>query len=249
MNYAYPKYKTSCLLVIIFLFSSTWCNAGPPFNTDDPQPVDYKHWEFYISSINTYQSKTWVGTSPHLEVNYGIIPNVQVHLLLPLNYNYVRNESANFGYAYTEVGFKYRFIQESEVMPQVGIFPIIEIPTIKNNEFSNGKAQVFLPLWIQKTWGKLTTYGGGGYWINPGADNKNWIFTGWEVQYDFTSLITLGGEIYYHSPNSINSKSQIGFNVGGLINITKEFHILYSAGHSITNDSFFSSYVGLLWTI
>lgn len=58
--------------------------AGPPFNTDAPQPVDYKHLEFYISSINTYQSKTWTGTSPHVEGNYGTFPNVQVHLLLPI---------------------------------------------------------------------------------------------------------------------------------------------------------------------
>jgi len=25
-------------------------NAGPPFRTDDPEPVDYQHYEFYTFS-------------------------------------------------------------------------------------------------------------------------------------------------------------------------------------------------------
>jgi hypothetical protein len=33
--------------------------AGPPFFTDDPETVRYKHWEYYISSINTHQSGIW----------------------------------------------------------------------------------------------------------------------------------------------------------------------------------------------
>ena len=47
--------------------------AGPPFITDDPVPVPFKHWEFYISSIDNFQNHEWSGTSPHFEVNYGLI--------------------------------------------------------------------------------------------------------------------------------------------------------------------------------
>ena len=236
------------LSLLLFLFIQV-NYAGPPFNTDDPQPVDYKHWEYYISSINTFQPGAWTGTSPHFEVNYGLISNVQVHLLLPMNYDYTRNEGTNFGYAYTEFGMKYRFVQESENIPQIGVFPIVEIPTIKNNEFSNGKAQIYLPVWAQKSWDKLTTYGGVGYWINPGTNNKNWIFSGWEIQYDFSPVFTFGGELYYHSANTIDSKSVTAFNLGGLINFTEKFHIIFSVGHSLTSDSFISSSVGSLWTI
>ncbi len=237
------------LPMLLFMLCSQWSYAGPPFDTDDPQPVDYMHLEYYISSISTFQPGKWSGTSPHFEVNYGIIPNVQIHLLMPINYDYTRNEGTNFGYTYTEFGIKYRFVQESENTPQIGVFPIIEIPTIKNNEFSNGKTQVFIPVWAQKSWGKLTTYGGVGYWINPGTNNKNWVFSGWEIQYGFSKVFTFGGELYYHSSNTNDSKAVTGFNLGGFINFTGKFHLIYSVGHSITNDSFVSSYVGLLWTI
>ncbi len=234
---------------ILFLLCYQWSYAGPPFETDDPQTVDYKHWEYYISSINTVQHGTWTGTSPHFEVNYGLVPNVQVHLLLPMNYSYSKNTGTDFGYAYTELGVKYRFMQESKDIPQIGVFPIIEMPTVHNNEFSNGKAQVYLPVWAQKSWGKLTTYGGVGYWVNPGINNKNWTFSGWEVQYDFSPVFTFGGELYHHSANTADSKAVTGFNLGGFINFTEKFHLICSLGHSITNDHFISSYVGLLWTI
>jgi hypothetical protein len=243
------KKKNSILTAIFILLFILPVYGGPPFNTDDPQPVEFKHWEYYISTINIFQSRGWSGTSPHFEVNYGLVPNVQVHLLLPVNYNYSRKQGGNFGYANTEFGIKYRFVQETENTPQIGTFPIIEIPTIKNSDFSNGETQIYIPAWVQKSWGKLTTYGGIGYWINPGTDNKNWIFSGWEIQYDISTIVTLGGELYYHSSDAMDHKSVTAFNIGGMINASQRTHFIFSIGHSITNESFFSSYFGLQWTI
>jgi len=238
--------------VLTFLLFS-WCiqtgYAGPPFLTDDPEPVSFKHWEFYISSINTVHSDNWTGTSPHFEVNYGLIPNVQIHLLLPVNYSHTLHQKTDVGYGDTEFGLKYRFLSETENRPQLGIFPVIQIPTLKNPKFSNGKTQLFLPVWAQKSWGKLTSYGGMGYNINPGINNKNWILTGWEIQYDFSPLIMLGGELYNRSPDTNASKSVTGCSVGGSINFTEKFHFIFSLGHSLINDNYLSSYFGLLWTI
>jgi hypothetical protein len=241
--------KYSFIAFLLILLNSQMIFAGPPFDTDDPETVMFKHWEYYISSMNTHQAGIWSGTSPHLEFNYGLVPNVQVHLLLPMNYISQGHQHADLGYADTEFGIKFRFIQETEDRPQIGVFPLVEVPTIKNSEFSNGKTKIYLPVWLQKTWGKLTTYGGGGYWINPGSNNKNWLFAGWEIQYDFSKAVTLGGEIFYHSADSENSKPGSGFNIGGSINPSEKFHIIFSLGHSLTNDKNFTSYFGLLWTI
>jgi len=86
-------------------------------------------------------------------------------------------------------------------------------------------------------------------WINPGINNKNWFFSGWEIQCDISAIITLGGELYYHSPETRNSKSATGFNIGGFINFSENFHLIYSVGQSLKNTPFFSVYTGLLWTI
>jgi hypothetical protein len=103
--------------------------AGPPFTTDDPEPVTYRHWEFYVASQNTKSADGWSGTAPHFEVNYGAISNLQLHLIAPLAYDAPAQGTRQYGYGDTEVGVKYRFIQETDVSPQVGLFPLLEIPT------------------------------------------------------------------------------------------------------------------------
>jgi hypothetical protein len=241
--------KYSALLGILFLLNVQHIYAGPPFNTDDPETVRYKHWEYYVASLNSSQFGIWSGTSPHFEINYGLGKNLQVHLLMPVNYNYSRHQGYDYGYSDTEFDIKFRFVKETDNSPQIGVFPIIEIPTIKNSEFSNGKVKIYLPVWLQKSWGKLTTYGGTGYWIDPGQDNKNWIYAGWEVQYDFSHVIMLGCEVYYHSANANTSKQGTGFNIGGSVNPSEKFHIIFSFGHNISGDRIFNSYIGLLWTI
>ena len=244
-----PANKYLILSGIIASLTIQPVNAGPPFDTDDPETVRFKHWEYYISSINTRQVTVWSGTMPHIEINYGLAQNIQVHLLMPMNYDYSSLHGFKAGYADTEVGIKFRFIRETKSSPQIGIFPQIEIPTVDNKEFSNGKFKIFLPVWLQKSWGKLTTYGGAGYWLNPGTNNKNWIFTGWEIQYDFSPIVTLGGELTWHSATSQGSGPGTAFNIGGYINLSEKFHILFSAGYSLTNDRVFSSYIGVQWTI
>lgn len=244
----FPVMTILALAVIIFLTTQNII-AGPPFNTDDPETVRFRHWEYYISTINNYQAKVWSGTSPHFEMNYGLVPNVQVHLLLPLNYSYSRGQGTDFGYADTEFGIKFRFVQETDNCPQIGVFPIVEIPTIKNNEFSDGKAKIYLPVWFQKSWEKLTTYGGAGYWINHGTNNKNWIFTGWEVQYSFSPIVTLGGELFYHTAITTDDKAATGFNIGGSINPSEKMHFIFSAGNTFSAENSFTSYFGVLWTI
>jgi hypothetical protein len=235
--------------VFLFLIFAQPVFAGPPFNTDDPEPVPFHHWEYYISSVSLYQAKTWSGTMPHFEVNYGLFRNTQVHLLLPLNYEATPHTPTKYGYADTEIGVKYCFLSETDGRPQVGTFPIVLIPTGKNPDFSDGKVKVFVPVWAQKSWDKLTTYGGAGYCFNSGKGNKNSVFAGWEAQYDFSQRLMLGGELYYQSPDAPDAESAMALNVGGSINPSEKFHFIFSVGHSLVHQNFISSYIGVLLTI
>jgi hypothetical protein len=234
---------------LIILLIPTILKAGPPFDTDDPEPVDYLHWEFYVSSIMEFQHNTSNLTLPHFEINYGVIPDMQIHFLAPMEYVHSVN-GTKYGYSNTEIGIKYRFVEETENIPQIGVFPLIEIPTgDKSKDIGSGKYQLYLPLWFQKSWGKLTSYCGAGYWINPGPVNRNWIFSGWEVQYDFSEVLTLGEEIYYHTPDSQDSKSMIGFNIGGFINPDATNHILFSIGSALSGEKQITAYLGYQKTI
>jgi hypothetical protein len=41
----------------------------------------------------------------------------------------------------------------------------------------------------------------------------------------------------------------MAFNIGGSINASPKMHFIFSVGHSLINENFFSSYFGVLWTI
>jgi hypothetical protein len=143
-----------------------------------------------------------------------------------------------------EIGVKYRFADESRLLPQAGIFPLVELPSgDRERNLGSGDIQTFLPIWLQKSFGNFTTYGGGGYWINPGAGNKNYWLLGWEAQDDLSEALTLGGEIFHYTASTVEGGDRTGFNAGGIINIDDHNHILFSAGTDIHGPALFSMYI------
>lgn len=198
--------------------------AGPPFNTDDPVPVDFMHWEIYVASSYQFGKYDDNATLPHFEVNYGAVQDVQLHVLTGPGYAKSDGEH-QYGFMTAEIGAKYRFYDDEADNFQVGIFPILELPTTSRESIvGSDHLQTFLPVWLQKSWGKFTTYGGAGYWINSGQNSRNSVFTGWQAQYDFTEMFSLGGEIYYESPDTNDGESDASFKVGGIVNLNEENH-------------------------
>ena len=86
------------------------------------------------------------------------------------------------------------------------------------------------------------TYGGGGYWINPGAANKNYWFAGWLLQRQVTQRLALGGEVFHQTADTDGGPDSNGFNLGGIYDIDDNNHILFSAGrgvqHAAATDRF-----------
>jgi hypothetical protein len=235
-------------LLIPWLIPVVTTFAGPPFRTDDPIPIEYLHGEIYLFSTGTHEAGGTNGVGPAVEFNYGILPDTQFHIVAPMAYNAPEGESSHFGYGDTELGVKYRFVHQTSTLPDIGVFPLVELPTgDRGNGLGNGEAQYFLPVWLQKDFGKWTTYGGGGYWINPGSGNKNYWFTGILLQYSFFENFYLGGEIFYKSADTVDGEESSGFNLGGSIPLVANFQVLFSAGSGLTNSSSneFSYYIAL----
>ena len=237
------------LFVILLVYALPVALAGPPFLTDDPEPVEYRHWEVYLASTYACDKDQRSGTFPQVELNYGLLPDIQIHFIAPGVFIHSKGEASAYGYGDTELGVKYRFIHETQYIPQVGFFPKVEIPSGDSKEgLGNGKAQVFFPLWLQKSWGPWTSYGGGGYWVNPGPGNKNWTFVGWELQRDLSEMLTLGAEFFYQTADKVGVSSSDGFNIGAIINFNKNNHLLCSVGRDFRGPNRFMSYLAYQWT-
>ncbi|MGZ3697931.1 MAG: hypothetical protein ACXVCH_07545, partial [Bdellovibrionota bacterium] len=144
------RWRPLCLLPLI---AAAPCLAGPPYVTDDPEPVELHHWEFYFATEQSKVANTFSATAPHLEINFGAAPNLQVHTIIPINY--VNSGSGpQYGFGDLELGAKFRFIEEGQWLPQFGIFPLFEVPTgDAARGLGNGAAQALLPLWLQKSFG------------------------------------------------------------------------------------------------
>jgi hypothetical protein len=249
------------LLLGPLLLYSRACLAGPPFFTDDPVPVDLGHWEINNYVAGTFAKGAFAGVLPGVDANYGAIQNVQLHLLVPIALAQSGGMSARWGLGDLEIGAKYRFIpaEEKDWWPQIAFYPFLDFPTGNADRgLGTGATHLLLPIWVQKDFGKWSTYGGGGYWINPGPGNRNFWFAGWVVQYQLTDTLNLGAEIFHQTsfstgePGSVGfplgSKDTTGFNFGGVYDLNKTYHILFSFGRGLQNASdsnLFSYYLAL----
>lgn len=249
-----PRLTSGTAAPLLALLLAAPAFAGPPFRTDDPEPVDYQHFEMMLFSTGSRTAAGWSGVLPAYEVNYGALPNLQLHAIIPLGFTAPDGGRTGFAPADLELGFKYRFITpgEDDWFPQVGAFPLVELP-VGNQKlgFSTGHAQVFLPLWLQKDFDPWTVYGGGGYWINPGAGDKNYSFFGAALWRKLDEHLNVGIEVFHQTSSADGVKESTGFNVGTVYDFTDNWHLLASAGTGLRNRSAtnqFSWYLALQLT-
>jgi hypothetical protein len=229
---------------VLICLLTTRAIAGPPYVTDDPEPVEYQHWEVYLASIVSRDAGAWSGTAPHVEVNYGAVPNLQLHTILPMSFTRSTTGTTTYGYGDTELGAKYRFLQESAERPMIGTFPLLEVPAgDRQRGLGSGQLRLFLPLWLQKSYGQWTTYGGGGYWINPGRGNHGWGYFGWQVQRQVLPEVNVGAEVFHTTTQATDGGPETRFNVGLVLDLSDLQHVLLSAGRGLRGPNEFQSYV------
>ena len=223
--------------------------AGPPFLTDDPQPVDYQHNEFYIFSTTDQTPDGNQYQLPAFEYNRGILPDVQFHIVIPYVQIEPKEGTSRQGLGDTEVGIKYRFVQETDSRPQIGIFPMVEFATGDHDKgLGNGQDWYRMPVWLQKSWGPWTTYGGAGYAFNSAPGQEDYPFAGWLLQREISKTLTLGGEVYYRDADTQDGKYTAILNVGGYYNFTEDFSLLFSGGGNFAGETHSVGYLGLYWT-
>jgi hypothetical protein len=84
-----------------------------------------------VTAASERDADGWTGTSPHVEVNYGAVPDVQLHAIAPLAFAVPDGQRARLGPGDTELGVNWRFIHETEVVPQVGTFPFLDYTPVQ----------------------------------------------------------------------------------------------------------------------
>ncbi|NUT00909.1 MAG: hypothetical protein HOP96_08055 [Sphingomonas sp.] len=141
--------------------------AGPPYQTDDPDPTETGGLEAYAFVEGDWDA-SFAG-SAGIEANYGASQNVQISLGLPLE---IASRPLKVSRGNVELSAKWRFLNDENHGLSVATFPGVALPTAKG---ASG-IEVLLPLWGGWKQDNLAVFGGGGRVITsvPGGRN-HWV--------------------------------------------------------------------------
>ena len=210
--------------------SSSAVYAGPPFLTDDPDPVEAGHWELYLATQwDRIDGQGAEGNLPQFEINYGVLDGVMLHLLVPEGFIAEKGASPVYGPGDLEVGANIRIVEEGEARPQVGTFPIAVIPLGSEvNGLGSGTVELFLPIWVMKHAGDWTFDGGGGLHFAEGDVEASFGFFGERTFHDW---VTLGAEVFVTVPFDA-SPVRTQLNAALILDLSNVQHLLFSGGPS-----------------
>lgn len=206
--------------------AATAAAAGPPYATDDPEPTDVGHWEIYAFAAGTQSRGSFEGATG-LDLNYGPVPDVQLTATLPIAFVHDGGTSAGLGDL--EVGVKYRFFHREAAGIAFAIFPRVILPTA-GRRFGTGRVRLLLPVWAQKDFGPWSLFGGGGYTINPGAGNRDFLQSGVALTRTVTEKLSLGAEITHQDAEAVGGHATTALGLGCIYRLGGPFSLLASGG-------------------
>ena len=211
--------------------SAAW--AGPPFITDDPQPTDTGHWEVYGYALGSNAHGVTAGEAG-FDINYGAYKNLQLTVVLPVDY--ATGAETRGGLGDVELAAKYKFLhqRDGDWTPDVSFFPRVFAPAA-GRHLGAGRWSLLLPVWAQKDFGPWSVFGGGGYQINPGPEQKNFWVSGLAVQRAVNDRLSLGAEVYHQTADETDARAYTLVNVGVTYKLVQHWSLLAAGGPSVQN--------------
>ena len=258
-----PRGLRSLLLVMMAVNAGVCRAQGPPYQTDDPVPVDYGHYEFYVFGAADGTPVEMDTNGPAFEFNWGAAPRVQIHAILPWGEVAPSNNAiyapagtgpSAFGLTDAELGVKLALIKESKYVPQIGTFTMFELPTGNYDKgLGVGKVWYRMPLWVQKNFGKWLVDGGAGETVVPQKDYHDFPYGGFLVKRELSERLELGAEVFSHGGEGVatpQTQASTMVDVGGYYHFKRNPNeqFLFCYGHSIAGQTENYAYVGMYWT-
>lgn len=225
-----PSFRS---MLLALLCASSMAHAGPPFVTDDPEPVDVGHTEVNLAMQGT---RVVDGTSGSFsaDINHGCAKETQCHVAVPLAFHRAAGEARHAGVGDAEVGVKYRFINDAESGFMAAVYPTVFLPTGNSSlGLGNGRPQVWLPVWLQKSSGAWTWDAGTGYLTNPAPGGRNSWFFGLLAQRTLSDRLKVGAEVFHRTPVADNVGRTTGYSVGVTYQLATDRNLLFSVGRGL----------------
>jgi hypothetical protein len=227
------------------LLAISSAQAGPPFVTDDPEPLSPGGWEINVPFILERTPGKTEMDAPLFDLNYGL-PSVQLKVEFPIKIVHEDGEGTAAGAGDLLLGVKWRFLNNEQSELQIGIYPQLSLPTGDHaRALGQGRSAFVLPLLAQQNWGKWTLYGNVGFWWQTAAATRDYVYAGAVLEREINARLTLGAELFGNSPKERGSRSDVAFNLGGTWKLSKHVNLLFAGGRDIVGDTNAMVYIGL----
>jgi hypothetical protein len=189
-----------CLMALGLLMSASPALAGPPFQSDDPQPTDYKHFEIYAFTKGVTGEAGRSGQSG-IDFNYGAAPNLQLTAVLPYGFDNPSSDVSASGLSNVELAAKYRFLRQDTFGLDVSFFPRVFLPS--PSDAGDARSSLLLPLWVQRDWGDVSAFGGGGCQFALNGPARHSCVVGGTVTRQFLPDLQLGVELFHQTSDGL----------------------------------------------
>ena len=204
--------------------------AGPPFLTDDPEPTDLGHWEIYGPQLEAEgRSRTFEGTAG-AELNYGAAPDLQLTLGLPAAWSHSPGDW-QLGAGDLKLSAKYRFVHDEDRGFSIAAFPGVTLPTA-GKHLGADHVTALLPVWFQQDSGPWSVFGGGGYAINPGTEQRNYWTGGLAISRQLSEAFLMGIEVDRQGADEISGNAATSLGLGFIVSLPGSLRLLGSGGPS-----------------
>lgn len=213
--------KKSFLLMFGLLFMKLICaqSGGPPMLTDDPGVVDLHKWEINSSITLTKDKQMQVGF-PYLDINYGILRNLQLKIESPYIFTFEKSRKVSGTLGDIMVGVKYRLLDEDKSFLSAGVYPQLTI---------RGDKGFLFPLLLEKTFGKFLIGDAIGHFWGDQNSFQNGLLLGYQI-YKQTQLM---GEYFLEKEYQLSKESSGYINFGFRHTLTPVFTLMGSIGTQI----------------
>ncbi|MGZ3298234.1 MAG: transporter [Asticcacaulis sp.] len=205
--------------------------AGPPFISDDPEPVDTGHSETFLFTAGSNSHDGMAGASG-VDFNYGFMKDAHLNIVVPYAYDSPAGGKTATGIGNVEVAVKYRFLHQETSGWDVAFYPRVFVPG--GSRLSDARASAFLPVWAQKDWGKWSGFGGGGCFVTSGRDAVNSCLAGWAMTRQ-AGPWQLGAEIVHQTADAKGGRATTALGAGVKYDINDHYHLLAYAGPNLQN--------------
>lgn len=223
--------------------------AGPPFLTDDPEPTDTGHYEIHFFSEGASARDGHDG-STGIDFNYGAAPDLQLSAVVPINWVSATGAGTTTGLGNIELGAKYKFAHQQDNGLDAAFYPTLILPA-GSSAVGDNHASLMLSLWLQRSTGAWTVFGGGGCELNRGNGSKDFCMMGAALAWQVREHLQIGAEIFHQTADTRGGVASTDINFGAICDLNEHFHLTASIGRGLQHRDEADRlmwYASLLWT-